>query len=60
MRLRLLQTLYRKQSICTDSTRQDYEENEEDSLTSSLSSSLSTIFSPPLNHCLRQSTSSIS
>jgi len=61
MRLRLLQTIFRKQSISTDPNRIDYEESEDDSQTTSLSSS--TILFPnsfiPLNHHLRQSTPSL-
>jgi hypothetical protein len=70
MRLRLLQTLYRKQSISTEPNRIDYEESEDESLTSSLSSSInhrlsssSIILSPSSfispNHRLRQSTPSL-
>ncbi len=40
MRLRLLQTIIRKQPISTDSVRFDYEESEDDSLTSPLTFSI--------------------
>ncbi|CAF3719685.1 unnamed protein product [Rotaria sp. Silwood1] len=72
LRLRLLQTIYRKQPISTDSTNIDYEESEDGSLTSpvTLSSSInhrlsssSTILFPTSfissNHRLRQSTPSL-
>jgi hypothetical protein len=69
MRLRLMQSIYRKQSFSTDPTRFDYEESEDESLSSSLSllnhrlSSSSIILSPtsfiPINHHLRQSTPSL-
>jgi len=52
MRLRLIQTLHRKQSISTDYTRIDYEESEDESFpSSSLSSSLNNE-----NHHLNSST----
>ncbi|CAF3769909.1 unnamed protein product [Rotaria magnacalcarata] len=72
MRLRLVQTLYRKHSISTDPNRIDYEESEDGSLTSSLplstsinhrSSSSSNVLFPTSfissNHRLRQSTPSL-
>lgn len=59
MRLRLYQTIIRKQSLSTE----HYEESEDDSLTSSSLSASSTILSPnsfiPPNHRLRQSTPSL-
>jgi hypothetical protein len=69
MRLRLIQTFHRRQSISTDHTRIDYEESEDESIPSSsfssdnnrLSSSAgiypTTILEP--NHHLRQSTPSL-
>ncbi|CAF3064509.1 unnamed protein product [Rotaria sp. Silwood2] len=72
LRLRLLQTLYRKQPISTDPTSIDYEESEDGSLTSPLPlsssinhrlSSSSTVLYPTScissNHRLRQSTPSL-
>ncbi|CAF4354133.1 unnamed protein product [Rotaria socialis] len=72
MRLRLVQTLYRKHSISTDPNRIDYEESEDGSLTSSLplsasinhrlSSSSNVLFPTSFissNHRLRQSTPSL-
>jgi hypothetical protein len=66
MRLRLLQTLYRKQSLSTEPNHIDYEESEDESLTSSINhrlSSSSIILSPSSfispNHRLRQSTPSL-
>ncbi|UJR14631.1 hypothetical protein I4U23_001625 [Adineta vaga] len=61
MRLRLLQTIHRKQSTSTDNHRIDYEESEDECLMSPLSSSIglspSSFISP--NHRLRQSTPSL-
>ncbi len=71
MRLRLLQTVYRKQSVSTEPNRTNYEESEDESLTSALSSSSinhrlsssSIILSPSSfispNHRLRKSTPSL-
>ncbi|CAF4245295.1 unnamed protein product [Rotaria sp. Silwood2] len=66
MRLRLIHTLNRKQSISTDNTRLDYEDSEDESILSSssnnenhrLSSSVGIYSSSTKesNHCLRQST----
>lgn len=73
MRLRLFQTIFRKQSLSTEAPcLDDDEESEDESLTSPVSSSSinhrlsssSTILSPssfiPLNHRLRQSTPALS
>ena len=62
MNLRLSQTFYRRQSISTDHTRIDYEDSEDESLSSSpenhrLSSSTGTY---PFSNHLRKSTSSLS
>ncbi|CAF0835245.1 unnamed protein product [Adineta steineri] len=71
IRLRLLQTLHRKHSTATELNRTDYEESDDESLTSPLSSSSATnrlssssiILSPSSfispNHRLRQSTPSL-
>jgi hypothetical protein len=72
MRLRLIQTLHRRQSLSTDHSRIDYEESEDESLPSSplslsnnenhrLSSSTGTYSTSILEpkHYLRQSTPSL-
>ena len=60
MRLRLIQTLHRRQSHSTDYTRIDYEDSEDESLPSSpQSSDPHHLNSSASNHHLRQSTSSL-
>jgi hypothetical protein len=69
MRLRLIQTIHRRQSISTDHSRIDYEESEDESIPSSPSttenhrlSSSTGIYSNSIHdskHHLRQSTPSL-
>jgi len=56
MRLRLLQTLYRRQSISTDPTRIDYEESEDESIISPSSPLSPLLSSQEQRHRLSSST----